>query len=87
MRDDPDKGTDTGSSPATSHLFLVRLWREDLGSDQREWRGRVQHILSGQVRYFREWSALVTILQKMISALLDDEDKDETDQDSKQHTD
>ena len=26
---------------AASHLFTVRLWSEDLGDDQVEWRGQV----------------------------------------------
>ena len=50
----------------SSQLFTVRVWQEELGNDQTEWRGKVQHIASGDVRYFREWSMLVTILLEML---------------------
>jgi hypothetical protein len=66
----PNTDADTDQASLTSHLFLVRLWLEDLGADQQEWRGRVQHILSGQVRYFREWAVLETILRNMVSMVV-----------------
>ena len=34
-----------------SHLFMLRLWPEDLGGGQTDWRGSVQHVNSGEVRY------------------------------------
>lgn len=49
-------------SPPRSHFFSVRVWREDLGENQHEWRGRVQHIASGEAFYFRQWSELVSLL-------------------------
>lgn len=52
-----------------SHLFTVRLWLEELGNDQREWRGKVQHVISGEVRYFRDWPALIAFLQMVLSTL------------------
>ncbi len=52
-----------------THLFMVRIWLEDLGGGKAEWRGQVKHVLSGEVRYFREWPMLVKILQE---ALLND---------------
>lgn len=42
-----------------SQLFTIRVWREPLGHGQTELRGQVRHVLSGEVRYFREWSALI----------------------------
>ncbi|MFL5733108.1 MAG: hypothetical protein ACJ78Q_07875 [Chloroflexia bacterium] len=45
-----------------SDLFLVRMWTEQLDQERSEWRGKVQHITSGEVRYFRDWPALVAIL-------------------------
>ena len=50
---------------AGSHLFTVRLWHEDLGDDQVEWRGQVTHVLSGETHYFREWQELEARLQAM----------------------
>jgi hypothetical protein len=45
-----------------SHLFTVRLWVEELGHGQGEVRMQVKHILSGETRFFREWSLLVAYM-------------------------
>ncbi|HET9920147.1 MAG TPA: hypothetical protein VFQ30_09930 [Ktedonobacteraceae bacterium] len=50
-----------------SHLFTIRLWQEELGEGRSEWRGKVQHVQSGEVWYFRQWSALVGSLEKMLA--------------------
>ena len=50
-----------------SHLFTVRVWEEETGTDQTEWRGKVQLLSSGEVRYFREWTALAPLLLAMLS--------------------
>lgn len=42
-----------------SHLFTIRVWREELAEDQREWRGKVQHVNSGEAYFFRQWSEMV----------------------------
>ena len=55
------------SKPPHSHLFTVRVWQEDLGEGQTEWRGQVRLVISGDVRYFREWSALVPLLATMLA--------------------
>jgi hypothetical protein len=49
-----------------SHLFTVRLWAEDLGDGQAEWRGKVEHVTSGEAHYFRDWSGLVAMLVAML---------------------
>jgi hypothetical protein len=55
--------------PQRSHLFTVRLWAEELGDGQSEWRGQVQHVLSGETRYFRDWASLVEIVTAMLPGL------------------
>ena len=50
-----------------SYLFTVRVWQEEMSADQTEWRGRVQLMSSGEVRYFREWAALAPLLLAMVS--------------------
>ncbi len=50
-----------------SHLFTVRVWQEEIGTDRTEWRGKVQLFPSGDVRYFRGWEALVPLLLMMLS--------------------
>lgn len=57
----------TFEQPHRSHLFTVRLWAEELGAGQSEWRGKVQHVLSGETHYFRDWPTLLTHLQAMLS--------------------
>ena len=49
-----------------SHLFTVRVWAEELGAGQTEWRGRVQHVTSGEVHYFRDWITLIALLTAML---------------------
>jgi len=55
---------DQGSLP-DSHLFTVRVWPEFLGPDSVEWRGKAQHVLSGEVRYFREWGDLIAFVKQL----------------------
>lgn len=48
----------------TSYLFTVRVWREELEEGRFEWRGKVQHALSGETRYFRRWEDLIEFVQE-----------------------
>lgn len=57
--------------PVPAQLFTLRLWREELDKGYSEWRGKVQHVTSGEVRYFRDWPALVACLQEMLNATSD----------------
>jgi hypothetical protein len=50
----------------SSHLFMLRMWPEDLGSGQIDWRGRVQHVNSGEARYFRDWQALEAFVEGLL---------------------
>jgi len=49
-----------------THLFTVRVWLEELSEGQTEWRGEVQYVVNGEMRYFRDWPALVAALQVML---------------------
>jgi hypothetical protein len=53
----------TDPQQSQSHLFTVRLWREELGGNQTELRGRVQHVISGETLAFREWVVLLSFLE------------------------
>ncbi len=48
-----------------SHLFTVRLWAEAPRAGQVEWRGKLQHMLSGEVRYFRDWATLIAQIEEL----------------------
>jgi hypothetical protein len=52
-----------------SHLFTIRLWTEPLGEGQVERRGRVQYVLSGERRFFHDWSTLVEYLEAKLAEL------------------
>jgi hypothetical protein len=56
----------TPVSSRRAQLFTVRLWLEDLGDGRSEWRGKVQHVLSGEACYFRDWATLIAALQEML---------------------
>jgi hypothetical protein len=60
---------DGEASHPRSDLFVLRVWREDMGEGRIEWRGKVQHILTGDARYFRGWSGLIEVLLRMLSDL------------------
>jgi hypothetical protein len=55
-----------------SQLFTLRVWTEAVGDSQTEWRGKVQHIATGEARYFRSWQALVEFLERRMSEGADD---------------
>jgi hypothetical protein len=57
---------DPSRAPSHTQLFTVRVWREDLGAGQTEWRGEVHAVASGERRYFREWSTLLAVLQALL---------------------
>ncbi|MEZ4618592.1 MAG: hypothetical protein R2867_24175 [Caldilineaceae bacterium] len=42
----------------TQTTFIIHIWWETLSPTQRCWRGRVQHVLSGETFSFQEPSAL-----------------------------
>ncbi len=66
------------SQPEQSHLFLLRLWRDEAGALGRaegakslqrtgsdgeiHWQGKLQHVVSGEVHSFEEWPVLIDYL-------------------------
>jgi hypothetical protein len=50
----------------SSQLFMLRLWLEDLGGGRTDWRGKVQHVSSGEARYFRDWTTLEAFLENLL---------------------
>jgi hypothetical protein len=60
INDDADHGAQK------SHVFMLRLWPEDLGSGQTDWRGKVQHVNSGEVRYFRDWQTMEAFVEGLL---------------------
>ena len=54
--------------PVHSYLFTVRLWWEDLGDEQTEWRGVVKLVTTGEEHFFRDWETLGRWLEGMAPA-------------------
>ena len=52
----------------TTRLFTVRLWREEAGDGQTEWRGKVQALPEGEASYFRGWPGLIGHMEAMLGA-------------------
>ncbi len=49
-----------------SHLFTLRVWQEELGGGQAEWRGRAQDIATGAAAYFQGWPGLIAVLSRLL---------------------
>jgi hypothetical protein len=63
---DPSTANNVESASGTAapnQVFVLRLWRAGSG----EWRGRVQHVTSGETRYFRAWPGLVAHLEALLA--------------------
>ncbi len=56
---------DASRLPLTS-LFVLRLWQEPLDEQRSEWRGEIKNISSGEVRYFRRWEEIATLVPEML---------------------
>jgi hypothetical protein len=63
--------------PFRSHLFTVRVWKEQMGTERSEWRGRVQLLSTRETRYFREWAGLITLLIAMLAEADADQDTEQ----------
>lgn len=49
---------DNAARPPPTALLTLRLWQEPLGEHVGEWRGEVKNVMTGEVRYFRQWSEI-----------------------------
>jgi hypothetical protein len=59
-----DKQMNEGQPP-DSQLFTIRVWQE-IVDDQIQWRGKLHHVPSGEIRYFRGWAALIPLMLDML---------------------
>jgi hypothetical protein len=48
-----------------SHLFLVRVWA-GARAEESGWRGKVQHVVSGEAHTFDGWPTLIGLLLEML---------------------
>ena len=52
-----------------SQFFTLHIWLEELEPHRHEWRGRVRHVPSGNLCYFRDWQTLATFLERFSVSL------------------
>ena len=57
--------TFSDNSPHGSKVFVLRVWLEELGNGQSEWRGQLQQVSSDDVHYFRNWQTLLSYLSSL----------------------
>jgi hypothetical protein len=50
-----------------SQLFTVRLWKEDLDKEHSEWRGKLQHVSSGEAYYFKAWEEMIELILRLLA--------------------
>lgn len=43
-------------------LFTLRIWHEIMATEPGTVRIQVKHVLSGETRYFQDWTQLTTYL-------------------------
>jgi hypothetical protein len=58
--------TDVRQGFRSSHLFLVRLWKQEAVDGNLEWCGKVQRTVTGEEGHFRDMQALVDLLLAMV---------------------
>ncbi|MDX1435674.1 MAG: hypothetical protein R3335_02610 [Anaerolineales bacterium] len=55
-----------GKPGRVAHIFSLRLWQEAVDGGHHEWRGRVEHLSSGEFFYFRDGSPIVPLLVRLL---------------------
>jgi hypothetical protein len=50
-----------------SRLLTLRVWTEEIGNGQQEWRVQVKDVSNGETHYFHEFTKLSGFLQEVIS--------------------
>ncbi len=47
-------------------LYLVRIWKRELGDSTLELQGKLQHVVSGTSCHFEGLSSLPRVMEKMM---------------------
>jgi hypothetical protein len=50
--------------------FIVRMWAEPVNEDQCEWRGQVEHLQTGEKRYFQQLDIVLEFVTSHIGATI-----------------
>jgi hypothetical protein len=49
-----------------AQMFTLQIWVTGQQENTFDWRGRIQHIQSGEVQYCRDWKGFVGYVEEMI---------------------
>jgi len=56
-----------------SEQFVIYLWREEAAEVAAcavaEWRGRMRHVISGEIRFFHDWDTFIGGLTELTSLI------------------
>lgn len=55
-----------GKRGQQAQMFTLRIWLTDQKENAFEWRGRIQHIQSGEVQYCRDWDGFASYVEEML---------------------
>jgi len=58
--------SENGELGSQAQTFTLRIWVTNQKDDSLEWRGRIQHIQSGEVRYCRNWDAFIAYVEEVL---------------------
>jgi hypothetical protein len=62
-KDKSQSGQELGTQAQT---FTLRIWVTKQKDTTLEWRGRIQHVQSGEVQYCRNWEAFSTYVEEIL---------------------
>jgi hypothetical protein len=68
MTDNATTGENMSDTPQTraSHLFLVRVWAEEVTESKAEWCGKVQHVLTGKAEHFTDLDKISGLFESLM---------------------
>ena len=50
-----------------AQTFTLRIWVTNQKDATLEWRGRIQHIQSGEVQYCQNWDTFIAYVEKVLT--------------------
>ena len=61
-----DSQSEAGDVDTQSQMFTLRIWVINREGVNIKWRGRIQHIQSGEVQYCQNWDTFIAYVEKML---------------------
>jgi hypothetical protein len=58
--------SENGEPGPQVQIFTLRIWVIGQKDATLEWRGRIQHIQSGEVQYCRDWDRFIAYVEEML---------------------